>query len=91
MRVPGRLVEVRIDAHEAVELVERFSVLAGSEVDEATDVRAYLTAPTLVGRVTHLVAVRRRTLRALRLPEFDACITSPNNAIRSAERLKRSE
>jgi hypothetical protein len=53
----------------AVELVERFSSLAGLELDEmrdATPVRAYLTAPTLVGRDKALLGVRRRTLRAMR-------------------------
>ncbi len=52
----------------AVELVERFSALAGLEHDDAryaTVVSAYLTAPTLLGRGPALVSVRRHTLRSL--------------------------
>jgi serine/threonine-protein kinase len=53
----------------AVELVERFSALAGLEQDDAhpvTAVGAYLAAPTLLGRGPALVTMRRRTLRGLR-------------------------
>jgi hypothetical protein len=53
----------------AVELVERLTALAGLDLDDvryATAVRAYLTAPALVGRRSALLGVRRRTLRALR-------------------------
>ncbi|HKP57661.1 MAG TPA: serine/threonine-protein kinase [Polyangiales bacterium] len=52
----------------AVELVERFSTLAGLELDDLRDaiaVNAYLTTPSLIGRETELLNVRRLTLGAL--------------------------
>ena len=51
----------------AVELVERLGALAGLEHDPRLAVAgAYLSTPTLVGRQTELLAVRRRALRAQR-------------------------
>jgi serine/threonine protein kinase len=51
----------------AVEVVERLTAIAGLPYDPRLSVAsAYLSTPTLVGRATELLAVRRRALRALR-------------------------
>jgi hypothetical protein len=51
----------------AVELVERLCALAELEQDPGLAIaNAYLSTPTLVGRQTEIVAVRRRALRARR-------------------------